>query len=183
MVVAVALPLMIGHGIFGFGKSNSKSKSKSIAHCGLHESPVLLAVTVRLTLADGSPVHGKLDEPLPCVTVTVALPLIVGHGGGGIGMLKSKSKLNSHFGADPQLSPPSVVFVTVMTTLGSVSQAAEPVTTVNAPEARSSGHGTRGGGMEMSKSKSISRAQEPQLSRLVVVTTTVKRGSAHGLVP
>lgn len=58
LVVAVAEPLSVGHGITGFGSVNAKSKSKSTAQDGLQESPVCVGVTTRPTVAAGSPPHG-----------------------------------------------------------------------------------------------------------------------------
>ena len=113
-MVTVALPLIVGQGISGFGISKSKSKSKSISHCGLHESPVFVDVTTRFTSTVGSPPHGTVPLPPPFV-VTVALPLMVGQGISGLGISNSKSKSKSISHCGLQESPVCAVVTTRLT--------------------------------------------------------------------
>ena len=159
--MTVALPLIVGQGISGFGISKSKSKSKSISHCGLHESPVLVEVTVRFTCTSGSPPQGGGGLlPPPPFTVAVALPLMVGHGMVGFGIVKSKSKSKSisHCGLHES---PVLLVVIVRLTLPSGSPPhggglLPPPLTVMTALPLIVGQGISGFGISKSKSKSKS---------------------------
>jgi len=161
-----------------------KSKSNVISQFGLHEVPIFCVVIVTSTVLSGIEALDSLPVGLATVTtVTRFEPLVtVGQGGGITGIVKSKSRSKVHSRA-PVHSSVVVVFVTVTSNAGFVSQARLPVTRCKLPCAVNEGQGIFGGGSLISKSMSISNAQEPLSWFLVVVTATLNIGVAQASVP